>query len=142
MKREKDLELESLNPGDAAWANLLSSAADLREVDENASTRVLSALKLERAQHLEPSDETWANYLSSAAVLRPVDYSSVKPTLLAVKLEQTRAKKVLRLNIMKFVTASAAIAAVVIGAIVFRPVNIEADPNEAFAAYQEANQGW
>jgi hypothetical protein len=43
---------------------------------------------------------------------------------------------------MKFVTASAAVAAVVIGAIVFRPTSTDADPTEAFAAYQEASQGW
>jgi hypothetical protein len=142
MKRQKDLELESMNPSDAAWANLLSSAADLREVDENASAKVLNALNLERTQNLEGCDETWAKYLSSAAVLRPVDYGSVQPALIALRLERARVQKVWRLNIMKFVTASAAIAAVVIGAIVFRPISTEADPNEAFAAYQEANQGW
>jgi hypothetical protein len=142
MKRQKDLELESMNPSDAAWANLLSSAADLREVDENASAKVLNALNLERTQNLEGCDETWAKYLSSAAVLRPVDYGSVQPALIALRLERARVQKVWRLNIMKFVTASAAIAAVVIGVIVFRPISTEADPNEAFAAYQEANQGW
>lgn len=142
MKRQKDSELESLNPSDAAWANLLSSAADLREVDENASAKVLRALKLERTQNLERCDETWAKYLSGATVLRPVDYGSVQPALSALRLERARVQKVWRLNIMKFVTASAAIAAVVIGAIVFRPTSTEADPNEAFAAYQEANQGW
>jgi hypothetical protein len=137
MKRDKDLELENLNPDDAAWAGFLSAASDLRSVDENAAPKVLNALKLERER-----DAAWAKYLSSGAVLRPVDYASVKPALEAVKLERIRARKVLQLNIMKFVTASAAIAAVVIGAIVFRPISTDADPTEAFTAYQEASQGW
>jgi hypothetical protein len=137
MKRNKDLELEHLDPDDANWASFLSNASDLREVDENAVPKVLNALKLERE-----NDAIWANYLSSGAVLRPVDYASVKPTLEAVKLERTRARKVLQFNIMKLVTASAAVAAVVIGAIVFRPASTDADPTEAFTAYQEASQGW
>jgi hypothetical protein len=137
MKRDKDLELENLNPDDAAWAGFLSGASDLREVDENAALKVLNALKLER-EH----DATWAKYLSSGVVLRPVDYASVKPALNAVNLERTRARKVLQLNIIRFITTSAAVAAVVIGAIVFRPVNPDADPTEAFTAYQEASQGW
>jgi hypothetical protein len=137
MKRNQDLELEHLEPEDAAWANFLSGAADLREVDQNAASTVLNALKLERTH-----DASWAKYLSSGAVLRPVDYASVKPALNAVNLERTRARKVLRLNVIRFVTTSAAVAAVVIGALVFRPVSHDADPTEAFAAYQEANQGW
>jgi hypothetical protein len=137
MKRHQDIELEHLEPEDAAWAGLLSSAVELREVDENAAPKVLSALKLEREQ-----DAAWAKYLSSGAVLRPVDYEGVKPALEAVKLERTRARKVLRLNIMKFVTASAAVAAVMIGVLVFRPASSDADPSEAFTAYQEASQGW
>jgi hypothetical protein len=137
MKRNQDLELENLPPEDAAWANFLSSAVNLREVDENAAPKVLNALKLERE-----TDGSWANYLSSGAVLRPQDYASVKPALEAVKLERTYARKVLRLNIMKFVTASAAVAAVMIGALVFRPASTDADPTEAFTAYQEASQGW
>ncbi len=137
MKRDQDLELEHLEPEDATWAGFLSSAVNLREVDENAAPKVLSALKLEREHNA-----TWAKYLSSGAVLRPVDYASVKPALEAVKLERTRARKVLRLNIMKFVTASAAVAAVMIGVFVFRPISHDADPTEAFTAYQEASQGW
>ncbi len=137
MKRNQAVELANLEPEDAAWASFLSSAAELREVDENAAPKVLNALKLER-EH----DATWANYLSSGAVLRPVDYASVKPAIEAVKLERTRARKVLRLNIMKFVTASAAVAAVMIGVLVFRPASTDADPTEAFTAYQEASQGW
>ncbi len=144
MKTDKDLELKNLNAEDAAWAGFLSNAADLREVDNNASSNVLKALKLERTQNLVVADgETWANYISSGAVLRPVDYASVKPVLAAVHLERTKNRKILRLNIMRFVTASAAVAAVVIGVIVFQPQRItEADPTEAFAAYQEASQGW
>ncbi len=137
MKRNQDLELANLKPEDATWANFLSNAADLREVDQNAAPKILNALKLER-EH----DTAWANYLSSGAVLRPVDYASVKPALEAVKLERTYARKVLRLNIMKFVTASAAVAAVMIGVLVFRPTSTDADPTEAFTAYQEASQGW
>lgn len=137
MKRNPDLELENLSPEDTAWAGFLSGAVHLREVDENAAPTVLNALKLERQ-----TDVTWANYLSSGAVLRPVDYASVKPALNAVKLERTRARKVFRLNIMKFVTASAAVAAVMIGVLVFRPASTDADPTEAFSAYQEASQGW
>jgi hypothetical protein len=137
MKRNQDLELANLEPEDAAWANFLSGAAALREVDENAAPKVLNALKLERE-----TDTTWANYLSSGAVLRPVDYASVKPALIAVKLERGYARKVLRLNIMKFITASAAVAAVMIGVLVFRPSSADADPTEAFTAYQEASQGW
>lgn len=137
MKRNQDLELENLEPEDATWANFLSSAAELREADENAAPTVLNALKLEREQAA-----TWTNYLSSGSVLRPVDYASVKPALSAVKLERTRTRKVLRLNIMKFVTASAAVAAVMIGVLVFRPASTDADPTEAFTAYQEASQGW
>jgi hypothetical protein len=137
MKRNQDLELENLLPEDAAWASFLSVAADLREVDKNAAPKVLNALKLERE-----TDVTWAKYLSSGAVLRPVDYSSVKPALEAVKLERTRVRKVLHLNIIKFVTTSAAVAAVMIGVLVFRPASTDADPTEAFTAYQEASQGW
>ncbi len=137
MKRNQDVKLENLSPEDSSWASFLSSAAELREVDENAAPTVLNALKLERE-----TDATWANYLSSGAVLRPVDYASVKPALEAVKLERTRARKVLQLNIMKFVTASAAVAAVMIGVLVFRPASTDADPTEAFSAYQEASQGW
>jgi hypothetical protein len=137
MKRNQDLKLENLSPEDAAWAGFLSGAAGLREVDQNAAPTVLNALKLERE-----TDATWAKYLSSGAVLRPVDYASVKPVLNALKLERTRARKVLRLNIMKFVTASAAVAAVMIGVLVFRPASSDADPTEAFTAYQEASQGW
>jgi hypothetical protein len=172
MKRNQAVELENLMPEDAAWAGFLSGAASLREVDENAAPTVLNALKLERSDPspsgaflgsrseamnqalLERSeamnqtllerehDASWAKYLSSGAVLRPVDYASVKPALEAVKLERTRARKVLRLNIMKFVTASAAVAAVMIGVLVFRPASSDADPTEAFTAYQEASQGW
>ncbi len=137
MKRNQDLELEHLEPEDGAWAGFLSGAAELREVDENAAPKVLTALKLEREQ-----DATWANYLSGGAVLRPVDYASVKPALEALNLERTRARKVLRLNIMRFVTASAAVAAVMIGVLVLRPASTDADPTEAFTAYQEASQGW
>jgi hypothetical protein len=137
MKRNPDVKLANLEPEDATWAHFLSSAAELREVDENAAPKVLNALKLERE-----TGATWNNYLSSGAVLRPVDYASVKPALEAVKLERTRARKVLQLNIMKFVTASAAVAAVMIGVLVFRPASIDADPTEAFTAYQEASQGW
>jgi hypothetical protein len=148
MKRNQDLELENLLPEDAAWAGFLSDAAELREVDENAAPKVLNALKLERSEAMNQTllereqNATWANYLSSGAVLRPVDYASVKPALNAVKLERTRARKVLQLNIMKFVTASAAVAAVMIGVLVFRPASTDADPTEAFTAYQEASQGW
>ena len=137
MKRNQDLELANLEPEDVTWANFLSGAVNLREVDENAAPKVLNALKLERE-----TNATWASYLSSGAVLRPLDYASVKPALEAVKLERTYARKVLRLNIMKFVTASAAVAAVMIGVLVFRPASVDADPTEAFTAYQEASQGW
>ena len=137
MKRNQDLELENLSSEDAAWAGFLSGAVKLREVDENAAPKVLNALKLER-EH----DAAWTNFLSGGAVLRPVDYASVKPALVALKLERTRARKVLRLNIMKFVTASAAVAAVMIGVLVLRPASNDADPTEAFTAYQEASQGW
>jgi hypothetical protein len=148
MKRNKDLELEHLLPEDSSWASFLSSAADLREVDQMAAPKVLIALKLERSEAMNQTllerehDASWAKYLSSGAVLRPVDYASVKPAVAALKLERTRARKVLQLNIIRFVTTSAAVAAVVIGAIVFQPVSPDADPTEAFTAYQEASQGW
>jgi hypothetical protein len=170
MKRDKDLELEHLLPEDSSWASFLSSAADLREVDQMAAPKVLIALKLERSEAMNQTllerseamnqtllerseamnqtllerehDASWAKYLSSGAVLRPVDYASVKPAVAALKLERTRARKVLQLNIIRFVTTSAAVAAVVIGAIVFQPVSPDADPTEAFTAYQEASQGW
>ena len=45
MKRNQAVELANLEPEDAAWASFLSSAAELREVDENAAPKVLNALK-------------------------------------------------------------------------------------------------
>jgi hypothetical protein len=141
VKRDKDLELEGMNQDDGAWAKLLSGAADLRDLDENATSQVFKALNLERQQNSEITSPVWDNYLSSAAVLRPVDYGSIKPTLATMKLERLRSHKILRLNIMKLVTASAAVAAVVVGTLIFSHPS-EADPTDAFTAYQEASQGW
>lgn len=136
-ERERDLEL--LNAEEASWARLLSGPSQLSAADETATEAVLSRLRAERARPLEASQEDWDRSLSRAAQLREVDFAAVHPALVAVMLERHRAQH--RRLVLSRVIAGFAAAAVIAGALVLRAPH-DADPSEAYTAYQEANQGW
>jgi hypothetical protein len=120
------------------WAEFLSSGARLRDTDLEATNRVLSAIKLERAGVEDGS--SWAKFLSDAAQLSPDDAAVTSPVLQAVRLERGRVHR-WRVNVTRFVAGAAVAAAVIAAVAVFSPAT-SADPSDAYSAYQEAARGW
>jgi hypothetical protein len=136
----KDQEFETINdqPEDQGWAEFLSGAARLEPSDEQATDRVLSALRTERMGNAD--DQRWSQYLSSAAQLQPVDYGAVKPALQALQTVRSK-RRVLRLNLARAVAGLAAATVAAVALTTLSPA-VNADSDEAYTAYTEASRGW